>query len=136
MSLNDNERKTMVGLQMEKANRFLGQAEMARGLEQWDMAANRYYYACFHAVQALFIHNKLASKTHSGMLRQFGLHFIKTGIIEDRLGGFLTRMEQLREKGDYNCLFSINEQELSTIIEPAHELVKVIDCLVSDFASK
>ena len=97
MSLNDDERKTMVGLQMEKANRFLGQAEMARDLQQWDMSANRYYYACFHAVQALFIYNGLGSKTHSGMLRQFGLHFIKTGIIEDRLGGFLTRMEQLRE---------------------------------------
>ncbi len=64
----------------------------------------------FHAVQALFIHNGLASKTHSGMLSQFGLHFIKTGIIEDRLGGFLTRMEQLREKGDYNCVFSIGEK--------------------------
>ena len=28
MSLNDDERKTMVGLQMEKANRFMNQAEM------------------------------------------------------------------------------------------------------------
>ena len=130
MSLNEEERKTMVRLQMEKANRFLEQAEMVREMQQWDLAANRYYYACFHAVQALFIHNGLASKTHTGMLSQFGLHFIKTGIIEDRLGGFLTRMEQLREKGDYNCVFSINEDELSTIIEPAHELVKVIEGLV------
>ena len=130
MSLNDEERKTMVGFQIEKANRFLQQAEMVRDLQQWDLAANRYYYACFHAVQALFIHNGLASKTHTGMLRQFGLHFINTGIIEDRLGGFLTRMEQLREKGDYNCIFSINEDELSTIVEPAHELVKVITNLI------
>lgn len=132
MSLNDEERKTMVFLQMEKAKRFLEQAEMVRDIQQWDLAANRYYYACFHAVQALFIHNKLASKTHSGMLAQFGLYFIKTGIIEDRLGGFLTRMEQLREKGDYNCVFSINEDELSTIVKPAHELVNVIGKLVNN----
>ena len=32
MSLNDEERKTLVGLQMEKANRFLEQAEMVRNL--------------------------------------------------------------------------------------------------------
>ena len=32
MSLNDEERKTMVGLQMEKVNRFLEQAEMVRNL--------------------------------------------------------------------------------------------------------
>jgi len=130
MSLNDDERKTMVGLQMEKANRFLEQAEMVRELKQWDLAANRYYYACFHAVQALFIHNGLASKRHSGMLSQFGLHFIKTGIIEDKLGGFLTRMEQLREKGDYNCIFSVSDEELCTIVEPAHELVTVITKLI------
>ena len=64
------------------------------------------------------------------MLSQFGLHFIKTGIIEDKLGGFLTRMEQLREKGDYNCIFSVSEEELCTIVEPAHELVTVITRLV------
>ena len=82
MSLNDDERKTMVTLQMEKASRFLEQAEMVRGLQQWDLAANRYYYACFHAVQALFVHNGLSSRRHSGMLTQFGLHFVKTGIVE------------------------------------------------------
>ena len=130
MSLNDEERRTLVNLQMEKANRFLAQAEMVKGLQQWDLAANRYYYACFHAVQGLFIHHGLASKRHTGMLSQFGLHFIKTGIIEDRLGGFLTRMEQLREKGDYNCIFSINEEELNTIVKPAHELIKVIAELI------
>ena len=131
MSLHDEERRTMVALEIEKAHRFLNQAQMVQDMQQWDLAANRYYYACFHAVQALFIHNGLASKTHSGMLSQFGLHFIKPGIIEDRLGGFLTRMEQMREKGDYNCLISINEEELNTIIEPARELVKVIEDLVT-----
>ncbi len=130
MNLNAEERKTMVSLEMEKAHRFLDQAKMVQDMQQWDLAANRYYYACFHAVQALFIYNGLASKTHSGMLSQFGLHFIKTGIIEDRLGGFLTRMEQMREKGDYNCLFTITEDELITIIEPSHELIQVIAKLV------
>ena len=51
MALNDEERKTMVGLEIEKADRFLKQADMMTDMEQWDMAANRYYYACFHAVQ-------------------------------------------------------------------------------------
>lgn len=41
MSLNDDERKTMVTLQMEKASRFLEQTEMVRGLQQWDLACPR-----------------------------------------------------------------------------------------------
>jgi hypothetical protein len=40
MSLNDEERRTLVRLQMEKANRFLEQAEMVRGLQQWDLMLN------------------------------------------------------------------------------------------------
>ena len=130
MSLNDEERKTMVGLEMEKADRFLKQADMMCNMEQWDMAANRYYYACFHAVQALFVHNGLASRRHKGMLTQLGLHFVKPGIIDDRLGAFLTRMEQLREKGDYNCLFDVTKDELLTFVEPAHELIDKITQLI------
>ena len=66
------------------------------------------------------------------MLTQFGLHFVKTGIIEDRLGAFLTRMEQLREKGDYNCLFDVTQDELLTFVEPAKELIGIISTLVID----
>ena len=135
MSLSEQDRKTIVGLEIEKAERFIRQAEMVSDMQQWDLAANRYYYACFHAVQALFIHNGLASKRHAGMLSQFGLYFIKTGIIEDRLGGFLTRMEQLRNKGDYNCVFAVNKEELFTIVEPANELVKVITKLIREKAT-
>ena len=131
MKLSDEDRQAVVGLELEKADRFLKQAEMARSWQQWDLAANRYYYACFHAVQALFIHNGLASKRHSGMISQFGLHFIKPVIIDDRLGSFLTRMEQLREKGDYNCIFSVSEEEMNSIIEPAHELVQEITSLIN-----
>ena len=40
-------------------------------------------------------------------------------------------MEQLREKGDYNCLFSVSEEEMGSIIEPALELVKVITTLIN-----
>lgn len=130
MGLNEEERKAIVGLEIEKTDRFLKQAKMMCDLEQWDMAANRYYYACFHAVQALFIYNGLSSRRHSGMLTQLGLHFIKNGIIEDRLGGFLTRMEQLREKGDYNCIFDVTKDELVTFIEPANELVNKIKELI------
>lgn len=46
---------TLTSLQVEKAKRFLTQADEMVELKHWDLAANRYYYACFHAVQALFI---------------------------------------------------------------------------------
>lgn len=40
-------------------------------------------------------------------------------------------MEQLREKGDYNCLFSIDEDDVETIIQPAHELIETIKEIIN-----
>ena len=80
----------------------------------------------------MFVYNGLSTRRHRGMLTQFGLHFVKTGIIEDRLGAFLTRMEQLREKGDYNCLFDVTKDELLTFVEPAQELIDRIKHLIAE----
>lgn len=40
-------------------------------------------------------------------------------------------MEQLREKGDYNCLFEVTKEELLTFVEPAKELVEKIKQLIA-----
>jgi uncharacterized protein (UPF0332 family) len=39
-------------------------------------------------------------------------------------------MEQLREKGDYNCLFDVTKDELLTFVEPAKELIEKIEQLI------
>ena len=57
MKLTDEERNSLVILQPEKAKVFLKQADEMFDMKYWDIASNRYYYACFHAVQALLIQN-------------------------------------------------------------------------------
>ena len=75
MKLTNEERQIVVSLQIEKAHRFLEQADEMCRQKYWDIASNRYYYACYHAVQALLIKNELVAHTHNGLLTQFGLHF-------------------------------------------------------------
>ena len=132
MSLNEEERNTVVKLQMEKAHLFLQQADEMYKQRYWDIASNRYYYACYHAVQALLIKNGLNSHTHDGLITSFGLHFVKTGKIDRKLGAFLSRIEQLRKKGDYNCLYSVSEEEIATMIEPTKELICKIEELIKE----
>ena len=132
MKLTDEEREIVVGLQMEKAHRFLEQAEEMCKQQYWDIASNRYYYACYHAVQALLIKDELVAHTHDGLLTLFGLHFVKAGKVEPKLGAFLSRMEQLREKGDYNCYYAITEEEIKTIIEPTKELIEKVEELLKE----
>ena len=50
MKLTDEERKLVVELQIEKAHRFLEQADEMSRQKYWDIASNRYYYACYHAI--------------------------------------------------------------------------------------
>lgn len=132
MKLTEKERNTIVKLQMDKAHLFLKQATEMYKQQYWDIASNRYYYACYHAVQALLIKNGLNSHTHDGLITSFGLHFVKTGKIDRKLGAFLSRIEQLRKKGDYNCFYSISEEEIATMIEPAKELILRIEELVDE----
>lgn len=86
----------------------------------WDLAANRYYYACFHIVQALFLTHGINAHTHSGMISQFSLHFVKTGLVDLSCGSFLARLFQLRQKADYNCAYDISEYEIKELAPLAH----------------
>lgn len=123
MSLTDKERDILIELHLEKSGEFLSQADKMIEIEMWDIAANRYYYACFHAVQALLLKNQITCHSHSGLIACFGQNFIKTGILPKGMGAFLSRMEQLRQKGDYNCCYSVTEDEVKTMVEPSHKLI-------------
>ena len=125
--------KALVGLQLEKAHRFLAQADEMYSMQYWDLAANRYYYACYHAVQGLFIANGLpATKKHSGTVTQFSLHFVKTGKVETTYGSFLARMMQLRQKADYNCAYDISEKDLAEQVSLSKEFVKKVEELLAE----
>lgn len=129
MSLTDNERDTIVFLQLQKAERNLKQADNLCTMEYWDLAANRYYYACYHALQALMINNGMACHTHAGLIASFGMYFVKTGKVDVSFGRFVSRLEQLRERSDYNCNYDVTEDEVMTMKEPSHQLIDKIKAL-------
>ena len=122
--------KILENLQVEKAQRFLRQADEMVELKHWDLAANRYYYACFHIVQALFIANGINAHTHTGINTLFSLHFVKTGIVDVSYGSFIARMFQLRQKADYNCAYEVSEDEVCEIVELTHNFIKKISSLI------
>ena len=56
------QRLLLVQREAERARYHLAQADEMLELHYWDLAANRQYYACYHAVQALFVSRE---ETHS-----------------------------------------------------------------------
>ena len=96
------------------------------------MAINRYYYASFHALHALFVANRLIAHTHDGLITIFGKEFVQTGKVERKYGRYLSMMEQLRKLADYNCTTSVSEDEVAELAQPAHELIDVIITLIKN----
>lgn len=124
--MTQEQRKILVQRETERALHHLAQADEMLFLGHWDMAANRQYYACYHAVQALFVSNEVSGATHKGMISPFSLHFVKPGLISMEQGSFLSRMMQLRQKADYNCFYDISEDEVRSLASPTHEFVDTV----------
>ena len=130
MSLTSEDRKVLVQLHLEKAHACLEDAEQLMRLESVSAAANRYYYAVFHAIHALFVEKGIQSKSHHGTNAQFHQFFIKTGVIEPKFGHFIAVMENMREKADYDVIYDVTREDIEALKPLAHELVQIIEQLL------
>ena len=131
MSLNDEERKILVGLEIEKSRRTFAEIEILRQAGLWDNIANRLYYAAFHAVSALLINDGHPVGTHQGAVVMLHQHFVKTGVLSKEDGAFYSQLQTMREKADYNCTYYATEEDtaprialIETFIEKIIELIK------------
>jgi len=130
MSLTDEERTTLVVLEMEKAEKTFSEIEILVNAGLWSTAANRLYYAVFHAVSALLIKDGHKVQTHQGTHIGFGLYYVKTGIFPPEYGRFYNQLQTLREQSDYNCVYDVDPEELKSKIQPAKDIIEKIGEIV------
>ena len=53
-------------------------------------AVSRAYYSMFHAAQALLFIRDLYPKSHKGVIHKFGEEFVKSGLLERKMGQMLS----------------------------------------------
>ena len=124
--------KLLIKLQTEKAERLLQEGDDMLEQKRWDMAANRYYYACYHMVHAAFITRGIATKSHDGTLTELGKNFILTGQMDKKFGRFYSRMIQIRMKADYNSIAEVTEAEVLELAPLSHEFVESLRPLLAE----
>ena len=129
MSLTNEERRLMVELEIERAEKIMQQLAVLQEQKYWDTLTNRMYYAAFHAISALLIYNALQVHTHKGALIVFNKEFVRTGIFSVEEGHLFSQLEGLRERGDYNCFIDASEEEIVPLIEPLKALIAKIKSL-------
>lgn len=132
MSLSEEERRIIVQLELERAKRTFAEVETLKDAGMWNGVCNRLYYAVFHAVSALLIHDGHQVNTHHGSHAVFGLHYIKTGILPEDFGRLYNQLQTMREESDYNCAFEADPEELENRIEPARKMIETIEKMVNN----
>lgn len=128
MGLNDEERSVIVNLEIEKANNTYSDVLFFIKEERWEAAANRLYYAVFHAVSALLIYDGHNIKSHRGIISMFGQHYVKTNLFTRQDGSLLSNLMIMRDNADYNCFYEADKEKIEPFIEPTGNLIrKIID---------
>ena len=132
MSLTDDERATLVALELKKTHDTFEEIEVLTAANKWSGAANRLYYAVFHAVNALLISDGHPVNTHKGAHALFNLNYIKSGIMPVEYGKLYNQLQTMREESDYNCVYDVEPEELKNRIEPARQLINRVESYISE----
>jgi len=130
--MNQEERQELVKYRIKKARETFNEVGLHVENKLWNTAVNRLYYACYYAVIALLIDKDIKAQTHSGVRMMFGLHFVKSGLIDKESGKFYTDIFDLRQTGDYDDYIDFTKEDVLDLIDPANELISKIEALLSN----
>ena len=132
MSLDENNRDLLVKMHLEKTRQEMSDAELLHNAGSDGSAAGRIYYAIFHAVCALLIHDGIRVKSHKGAYTMFCMHYVNTGKFPQVYGKWYRDMELIREESDYNCFYNVTSDDINERIPQAREMIDAIAKIVEN----
>jgi uncharacterized protein (UPF0332 family) len=127
MSLTEEERSAIISYRITKAWETLKEAKGISNLKYWNAVANRLYYSCYYITGALLIASNYTAQTHNGVIHLLGLHFIKTGRISKEAGKLYSRLYEIRQSGDYDDLFDLEEVDVKPLINRAELYIEELE---------
>jgi uncharacterized protein (UPF0332 family) len=124
--LSPGNRQANIAEELAHAVEALRAAEALVSLGLFRDAANRLYYAAYHATLALLLTEDLEPATHAGLQTLLGLHFVKAGTLPASMAATLRRLQGYREASDYTRGFVMPEHECRTELEATRHYIDSI----------
>ena len=131
MALTLDEKKAIIKYRMEKAKSVMIEAQDNAKMGHWSLAANRLFYALFHMASALLVDKGFTSKTHSGILCILGQEFVTKGLLGSEDGRLISRLQNMRQSGDYDDLFDWAEEDILPLFGPTVRLLEKMSALIT-----
>lgn len=109
------------------AREMLQDAKLMLKEESYRSAADRAYYAMFHAVRAAFHKDGVEiPKTHAGLRNLFGQHFLVIGKLPKDLGRWLGQAFRLRQQSDYEVHIRLAKEPVEQTVTNAEKFVQIV----------
>ena len=115
----------------DHAKECLQDAKLLLAGESYRSAANRAYYAIFHAMRAVLALDGVDMKHHSGIIYEFRKRYIKAGAFDTSLSGIISELSSVLEGSDYNDFFIVSKAETIQQVQSAEEFLAAIQSYLS-----
>lgn len=121
--MQDKDRKSLSAVRIEHAQECLSSAKELYTHGEYKSAANRSYYAVFHAMRAVLAFDDVDMKHHSGIIAEFRRRYIKTGAFDSNYSDIISALFEIRTDSDYDDFFVISKEEIALQIENAESFL-------------
>lgn len=110
-------------VRFDHAKECLRDAKLLLAGESYRSAANRAYYAIFHAMRAVLALDGVDMKHHSGIISEFRKRYIKTGVFD----ASLSELSDVREGSDYNDFFIVSKADTAEQVQAAGTFLTAVE---------
>ena len=131
MTLKDYDRNEMIKLHMEKAEKNLKSAVLLSETDDYDSAANRAYYSVFHAESALLLTKGILGDSHKHVHNSISKEFVISKELSVDIFRTITKVQSLRNIGDYSRERSVTKEEMEEAISIAKDFLDITKELIT-----
>ena len=118
-----NEIKDLATVRLQHAQEDLESSKLLLEKDQYKSAANRSYYAIFHAMRAVLALDGEDYKKHSAAIARFTLNYLKTDILSREFGTLIANAALIRNRSDYEDFYICSVEDTSRLVEGAQRFL-------------
>lgn len=122
-----------INYRLERADESLSEAKLLAEGNHWNTVANRLYYACFYAVNALLLKSDINAKSHTGVRNKFHELIYSAKRTEEGLAKVYSELFDLRHIGDSEDMVVFDEERVKPLLAKTESFIaRVKEIIISD----
>ena len=132
----DERRRDLCQYRIEQARESLKASKIMLDNKMVKDSINRSYYSAFYAMKAVLAIEEKDFKKHKDVVAYFNKMYVATGKFPKDLGRMIAKLQQLREKSDYDDFFVASIAKAEQQIMTAEKVITEVDYFIRNNDSK